>query len=365
MRTSSLSVSLLIGLFACGRRSAPPADTTPPVIEIDSDSVAVVTPGEIESGPLVSGTLRPTREATLRSEVAGSIIAPPPDVGTPVKQGTVLVRFDDQAIRSTLASARSTVQSARAARALAERDLGRARHLAQAGATSTAEVEAADKNLIAARAAAADASARLASASDNTDRANVRAPFDGVVSARSVNGGDVVQPGTPLVTVIDPSTLRLEAAVPADRIGEVRVGHEIDFQISGYDRRFEATIDRISPATDPMTGQVAVTAALAPGARNLIAGLHAEGQVLSRRAAGLIAPLAAIDRRRLATEVLRLDDGKVDRVAVHLGLVDDINQRVVILAGLHPGDVVLLGQAQQIAEGSRVRVAEPPRASAR
>jgi RND family efflux transporter MFP subunit len=349
----ALLIPLLIG---CGRSAAPPSE--PPIVEVDPSSVAVVTPGEIDTGPLVTGTLRPTREAALRAEVSGTVVEAPPDAGTPVKAGQLLVRFDDRALKEAERSARSALHSARLAEALALRDVSRYEHLAKVGAAAPRDAETAAQQRVAARAAVSDAAARLSSAKNTLDRARVRAPFAGVISTRAVKAGDIVQPGTPLVTVIDPATLRLEAAVPAERIGEIAAGQRVDFAVTGYEnRRFEGKIQTVSPAIDPATGQVAVTATLANSER-LVAGLHAEGRVLTQSKTGLIVPLAAIDRRRLTPEVLRLRDGVVERLAVKLGLIDDVNQRALVVSGLAPGDVILVGAAREIAPGTRVRVAD-------
>jgi len=60
-----------------------------------------------------------------------------------------------------------------------------------------------------------------------------------VVSERQANAGDVLSPGNPIVTVMDPSSMRLEASVPAQAIGAVRVGMPVDFAVAGYEgRRF-------------------------------------------------------------------------------------------------------------------------------
>jgi RND family efflux transporter MFP subunit len=354
-----------LALAACGRPAAPPPSEAPPVVQLDADSVAAATPGEVDGGPLVSGLLRPAVEAALRAEVSGTVIAAPPEPGTQVERGQVLVRFDESAVADAEHAAGSAVAAARRDLALARRDAARYRRLADAGALAPREAETAARAAAAARAALADAEARLSSARSARQRAVVRAPFDGVVSARAVKAGDVVQPGAPLVTVIDPASMRLEAAVPADRAGEIALGQPVEFEVTGYgERRFAGTIARISPVADPATGQVGVVAELPNLDAGLIGGLHAEGRVVTRRGHGLVVPLAAIDRRQLAPAVLRLDGGAVERVPVTLGLVDPVGERVIVAAGLSPGDLLLVGGARELAPGTRVEVAPPPRAAA-
>ncbi len=361
MRRTRLLTALLTAPLlasACSRQSAPPPGP-PPTVQLDADSVAAVTPGEIETGPLVSGVLRPAVEAALRAEVSGTVVQAPPEPGVAVKAGQVLVRFDESALRQADQAARSALRSAKLAESLARRDAERYERLAKAGAIAPREAETAERGLVSARAAVAEAQSRVSTSRTGLDRASVRAPFDGVVSLRGVKAGDIVQPGAALVTVIDPRTMRLEAAVPADRIGEVKAGQRVDFAVTGYgERRFAGTIERISPVTDPATGQVGVVAVLPNEGGTLIGGLHAEGRVVTERASGLIVPLGAIDRRRLSPQVVRLTDGAIERVPVKLGLMDPIGERVIVTEGVEPGDLVLVGGAQELAPGTRVEVAQ-------
>ena len=95
--------------------------------------------------------------------------------------------------------------------------------------------------------------ARLASTQRNLRDAVIHAPIAGIVSDRAVNTGDVVSPGTALFTIIDPSSMRLEASVSSDDLRMLRVGTTVLFEVRGYDRPFEGTIERIAPSADPAT----------------------------------------------------------------------------------------------------------------
>ena len=126
----------------------------------------------------------------------------------------------------------------------------------------------------------------------------IRAPLTGVVSSREVNRGDVVSPGTALFTVIDPSSMRLEASVPSDDLSALRVGAKVEFTVRGYDQTFPGTIERIAPQADAATRQVPIYVAIPNVGGRLVAGLYAEGRVVSQSASGLVVPLAAINTTR-------------------------------------------------------------------
>jgi RND family efflux transporter MFP subunit len=197
------------------------------------------------------------------------------------------------------------------------------------------------------------------------DDAQIRAPFAGVVSIRSVSEGDVVQPGTALFSIVDPASMRFEASVPAAQLSQVNAGAPVTFTVSGYpDRRFSGRVARISPTVDPSTGQVRIVVSVPNASRNLVAGLFADGRIASERRTGMTTPYSAVDLRGLKPTVLRLKGGVAERVEVALGVRDEDLERYEILSGVAIGDTLLIGAAQGITPGTVVRVSvtsdQPP-----
>jgi RND family efflux transporter MFP subunit len=249
------------------------------------------------------------------------------------------------------------VTSAQASLDVARREAERAETLLKAGAIAEREAENARRALTAAQAAFADARARLAAQEQQLGYTKITAPFEGTVSARQVSAGDVVQPGTALYTVVDPTTMRLEASVPAEQITAVKPGQPVRFTVSGYPgRAFAGRISRVSPSADPATGQVKIYVSIPNTGRALVAGLFAEGRVASEAHDGLVIPAGAVDERGVAPTATRLKNGRVEKVAVQLGIRDQATETVEITAGLSAGDTVLVGAAQGINAGTPVRV---------
>ena len=146
--------------------------------------------------------------------------------------------------------------------------------------------------------------------------------------------------------------------MPAEQLGQLRVGSPVQFTVTGYaGRAFRGAITRINPSADPTTRQVRVYAEIPNAGNALVAGLYAEGRIESESRTGLTLPAAAIDRRMAKPAVLLVRDGKVARVEVELGLVDDKEQRVEVRRGVQAGDVVLLGASQELQPGTPVRLA--------
>jgi RND family efflux transporter MFP subunit len=348
-------------LWACGRDGNGSASSAPPSqpqhVQIGPENIAIAERDTLRAGPSISGTLQPRDAATINAEVSGSVVQTLVDRGEAVKRGQLLIRIDDVSERQNFLSAQSAARSAKLTEDNAESDVRRDTRLYEAGAIAERDLEAARSSYAAARAASADAEARLAVAKEQLDKTTVTSPLAGIVSDRPVNAGDVVQPGTPLITVIDPSSMRLEAAVPSDQVSGVEVGAPVRFTVSGYgDRPFTGRVERINPAVDPTTRQVIIFVSIPNTTSRLVAGLFAEGRVATESRLALEVPAAAVDQSGVAPTVTRIEQGRAQRVAVQLGARDEATDRFEIRSGLSPGDTLLLGISQSISPGTEVRV---------
>lgn len=356
MKKTVLVLLALLGL-ACGGAKEETAQAPEPIV-VGPEDAAVVTRGPIETGPSLTGTLTAEEQATVRSQLAGSVLEAFAEPGQPVRRGQLLARLDATSLTDASNSARAAVTNAQNNVQVAEREAERQRVLVQAGAVAERNLETSAQSVIAAQAALSQARAQLANAQKQLGYTRVTAPFSGVVSEKRVSGGDVVQPGTELYTVVDPSILELEASIQAEELAGLTVGAPVELTVTGYgDRIFRGTITRINPSADPTTRQVRVYSEIPNAGNELVSGLFAQGRIASQSHEGLTLPSGAIDRRMARPAVIRVRGGKVERVEVELGLVDERAQRVEVRRGVQPGDVVLMGGAQEIPPGTPVKLA--------
>ena len=352
-----LSVALVAGACGKGEDAAAAEAKKNEAMTVGAENVVIASNGSIMSGPQISGTLEPERDAVMRAEIGGRVLQTYADQGHTVGAGTVLARIDASGIQDAYNSARAGVTAARNNAEVAARDLARNRTLLAAGAIAERDIELSRRASISAQAALEDANARLASASRQLRSTTVTAPFGGVVSERPVSAGDVVQPGTAMFTVVDPSSMRLEASVPAEQLASIRVGVPVAFTVSGYPgRQFAGTVTRINPTADPTTRQVRIYVSIPNAGRTLVGGLFANGRMSSTTRTGLIVPTAAVDVRGAAPVAMRVKQGKVEKVQVQVGITDKASESVEIIAGLQVGDTLLLGAAQGITPGTKVKI---------
>jgi len=371
MNVRSASVILVmaaaagLALTACRARKAADASEALAPVVIGPENITVVAETTLVDGPAISGSLGAEREARVRAELGGSVLQVFAEPGQAVKQGQVLAQIEPQTAREQATFTDALVRSLQNDLRLQQRNLERDKRLAEAGAVSTRVVEADSLAVSQAEASLAEANARQVVARRSLDRATIRAPFAGIVSEQTASVGDVVKDGTELFTIVDPSSLRLEAQVPADYLRTLKVGTPVHFQLTGFgDRQLTGKVSRIVPVLDPATRQIQVLVSVPNPDRSLVAGLFADGRVITSSHRGLTVPQGAVDMRGVRPTLMRLKDGKLQRVEVEVGLQDNAAERTEV-TGVAVGDTVLLGSARDLQAGIPARVgAAAERASA-
>lgn len=349
-----------LALAACGKkaRQTDTGTAADSAAWVGKENIAVAQQQPIENGPAVSGTLEAERKAVVRAEIGATVVAVNAEPGQAVARGAVLARLDDTSIRDAYESSRSAVTTAELNQQIASKELERANALVGAGAIAERDVETARLGQTSASSQLSEARSRLASAEKQLARTILRAPFSGVVSERPVSLGDVVQSGNPIFTIIDPASLKFEGTVPAEALSGLKVGTTVSLTVGGAGT-LKGKVTRINPAVDPATRQVRVTVGVPNEKGTLIAGLFAEGRVATTTRDGVVVPASAVDRRGVRPFVVRIKGGKVERVEVTLGLVDEAEEQMEIQSGLAAGDTLLVGGARGLNAGTTVRIGSP------
>jgi RND family efflux transporter MFP subunit len=356
----ALAAATLALAAGCKGGSAETTDSAVAATTIGIENIAIVTTGTLQSGPTVSGALMPEREASIRAQVGGSVLQTMAEQGQAVRAGQTLARIEAGGLQDAFLSARAGLTSASNSADIARRELERSQKLFAAGAIAERDLDQARRSAIAANAALADARARLATAQKQVGNTVVTSPMNGIVSDRAVSAGDVVQPGGALFTVVDPRSMRLEGAVPAEQLNQVRVGAPVTFTVNGYPgRTFTGRVSRVNPTADPATRQVMIMISIPNAEGRLVGGLFATGRLASESKTGMTVPVSAVDTRAAQPAVFRVKGGKVERVPVQLGIRDESAERIEIQSGVQTGDTLLVGAAQGITPGTVVRVSNP------
>jgi RND family efflux transporter MFP subunit len=330
--------------------------------------------GTYEAGGVVQARTTAVITARMLAAVLDVRVAP----GDRVKAGDLLVLLDGRDLGATAASARSAAvgaeqgltaaaaeaRAADAALVLARATYDRVSALQTRRSATPQELDEATAALRAAEARVAGAAARSAQAASGVESARaaseaagtlesftrLTAPFDGVVTAKMVDVGNMASPGLPLVRVEDTRGFQLEVRVDESRAGALLVDAVVPVVLDGSSGTDAVTLQgrvaEVSRAVDADTRAVLVKIALpqTPGVRS---GMFGRARLPGAARRALTVPESALVRRGQVTSTFVVEDG-----VARLRLVSVRGTEV--LAGLGEGDVVVLDPPAGLADGRRV-----------
>ena len=340
-------------LLQGGVASAAEPTTAPP-----APSHALVTATVGAAGPGHSngfdGVVEAVRQTVLAAQVAGAVVALDVRVGDAVKAGQVLARIDARAADQNTAASDAQVMAARASLDMATKDLERQRQLFQKSYISQGALERAESQF---KSTQAQVAAQLAQAGATRTQSGffvVKAPYAGIVSEVPIALGDMAMPGRALVSMYDPTSLRVTVSVPQSAALGLQKDAAVRIQLPGLPAGLEwVTPSRtvVLPTVDPGTHSVQLRLEIpppAPGAPGDPATVLAPG--LFARAwlpgavggpARLIVPAGAVVRHAEMTGLYVVGaDGRPVLRQVRLGSMQ--GDSVEILSGVSAGERVAL-----------------------
>ncbi len=263
--------------------------------------------------------------------------------GMAVKQGDVLAELDTTDLRSRLDAAQAEQAERRSRLAIAERNRDTNQALLKQNFISQNAFDQLLSTYHGSEAAVRWSDAQVQLAKKAIDDAVVRAPINGTVSKRMVNGGERVVPDAAMVTVVDLSRLELEVAVPASDIASIALGQNVQFKVDGFgDRQFDGKVERINPVAEAGSRAIKLFVAVPNASGLLKGGMFAQGQVtLSQSKPVPVVPISALFEEAGQTYVFTVDAGKIAKHAVNVGARDEVNGLAEVSSGLQQGaDVV-------------------------
>lgn len=285
----------------------------------------------------VTGTVRPAAHARVASHLLARVERADLALGRSVHAGEVLVQLDAADLQARLAQAEATENRLSA-------DLTRDARLLKQGAAAADQVRALGDQLLAARAATAEARALLAHAS-------VTAPFDGVITRRYVNAGDLATPGTPLFELENRTVRRAELDVPAS-LRALPAGAKLTVHVA--EQSAECQLVEISSAISPANRTRLVKAEL-PAGLPADFGAYARADWPAGQIDIIAIPAAALRRNGQMEQVFVVQGG---RAALRLVKTDGTTADPLrIAAGLSAGEHVIINPSPALRDGSPVEIA--------
>ncbi len=339
-----------------------------------------------------SGYITPRRRATIAAKITGRVTGVFFDEGTRVAEGQLLATLDDADVKRALDSAKADRDASQAAIADYEVQLKnaqillhRAEQLQKAGVQTQEALDnagtAADSlkaKIELAKQQVAASEARIGVAQQAVDNCTIRAPFGGIVVSKDAQVGEMVSPNsagggftrTGIATIVDMKSNEIEVDVNESYIARVENGQQVTATLDAYpDKPIPSKVRTVIPTADRQKATVKVRITILnlekydfilPDMGVKVAFLENEqpaardkGKDKGPQAVAFI-PKGAVRSDSNASFVFLVRDGKVERRAVSLGV--DRGTDVAILAGVSPGDSLVVKGPESLHDGDKVEI---------
>lgn len=328
-------IPLVCMLASCGGKKETSRRTT------DLPAVAVKTQSVISAPHMaaeeVVGTVRSKLRAAVEAKVSGRVLEYTAVPGEMVKAGDLLATLDAREVEARLDQAKAVLDEAR-------RDFARQEKLIATNATTRREFDSAQARVEVGEAALKEAETMMS-------YARVTAPFDGVITRKLADVGDLAMPGKPLLEIEAPTDLRFEADLPEALLGNVKLGDKIKVKVASASTPLEAVVSEIAPVADAVSRTFQVKLDLPPTA-GLRAGQFGRASVPVAEVLLLLVPQSAVIKRGQMELVFVVRDGKAALRLVKTGKALDGN--VEVLSGLEEGEIVITDDTARLADGQPV-----------
>jgi RND family efflux transporter MFP subunit len=316
VRLAGQALALLIALVSTSAGSAQALPTV------------VVQPRAVDLTLPVEATVEAVAQTTLTAQVSGRVVEMRVDAGQMVKKGQLLLRIDAREAGEVAAAASAQYINAKA-------NYERMKNLQQQNFISAAALDKAKADFEAAQAARGQAGVSLG-------YSTVTAPISGVVAQRLIEQGETAAPGRPLLTIYDPSGLRVTASIPQYQLPQMRNVKQARVEFPELGQWVDASAVTLLPTADAATHVSQVRVALPRELKNVIPGMFARVHFIVGRAQRTTVPAAAVVRRgEVAAVYLQDAQGMLTLRQLRLGETL-AGGEIEVLAGLASGEQVVL-----------------------
>jgi multidrug efflux system membrane fusion protein len=380
MMKTALSAILITAwlLTSCGGEDhAREVEEIPPVTASTTTVEAAEWPDTYES----AGTVRATTAATISAKLMGYVKEVRVDAGDRVKSGQILLILDARDIdagsrqaqaavaeaKSAMAEVENAIAAAKAQMELANATFARMKGLYDKKSISeqefdevTAKKKMAEANYQMAVSKSAQLDDKIKQAQEGVasseimkSYAEITAPFDGIVTEKMVEPGNLSAPGAPLLTIEQAGAYRLEARVEESRIADIRMGQEVTVTLDALGKTLEARVNEIVPAVDAASRTFTVKINL-PRTPQLRSGSFGRATFSTRIRSVVAIPEDAVLARGQVKTVYVVEAGHARARLVSLGSAR--NGQVEVLSGLSAGERIVAPVPAQIVDGAPVEV---------
>lgn len=313
----------------------------------------VIQVGKFQSNHIQTwpGSVQSRTVTKIAPKLMARILTVKVHTGDRVKKGALIAQLDEREISASLNEANAALNAVKATAAQAQADAQRSQELYAKEATTRANHDAVVARAKTAQAGVAQAQSRIEQIRVGMGENTLTAPFDGIIVERLKEPGDMGMPGDPVVTLLKPDDLRIEASIPAECIKRIQLSETIPVKIDAVGTTLSARLDEIMPEVDRQTGMQIIKAAL-PQTQGLQPGQFAWiEQNCADQTNELMIPLQAVLHFG-QLEAVKVVDGQ-EIYTRHIRTGKQQGDQVVVLSGLREGEKIVRNAMQAIPEAPK------------
>jgi RND family efflux transporter MFP subunit len=329
-------------------------------------AVSVVSPKQTAPADeiILPGNVQPFITSPIYARTNGYLKKWYFDIGAHVKKGQLLAVIETPEVDQQLQQARSNLLTAQANLELASITKNRYQGLLKSNAVSQQDVDNAVGTFNANRSIVDADKAAVEQYSALVSFEKVYAPFDGVITARNTDIGDLINSGsaggvkTDLFHIAQPETLRVYVNVPEEYSQGIKTGMTADLSLAEFPgRKFQGKLVRTADAINATTRTLLIEIEVANPAGTLLTGSYAEVHLaVPTRASTFVLPVNTLLFRSEGLRVGIVKGGKVTLTAVTPG--HDFGSDMEIVAGVQPDDQVIVNPPDSVVDGQQVQIVQ-------
>ncbi len=307
----------------------------------------------------VSGKIQAANSANLSTRMMGFVNKVYVNVGDKVRKGQLLMSINNADLQAKRAQVEATIIEATAAYNNAEKDYRRFKNLLAESSATPKEMDDVTANFEMARARLEAANQMKNEINAQFTYANITAPFDGIVTNRFIEQGDMANPGIPLMAMEAPGNFEVHAMVPESEISEIAQGAQVEVMVKSINQMVKGTVTEVSISSKNTGGLFLVKAALDKTAVNMLSGMFATVRFpVNKKAMAsgtILIPAEAIVRQGQLSGVYTVSQSNT-AVLRWLRLGRTFGDEVEVLSGLSADESYIISAESKLYNGAKISI---------
>lgn len=350
----SILTSTLL-LWSCGGDDKKQMADNRPAIAVKTNQVL-----ESNKGPLlsVSGKIQAINAADLSTRMMGYVNKVYVNVGDSVRSGQLLIAINNTDLQAKKAQVNAGITEATAAFNNAQKDYNRFKNLFSENSASQKEMDDMTANFEMAKARLEAANQMKNEVNAQFAYSNITAPFSGVVTSKSVEVGDMANPGQPLLSIEAPGKFKVIAMVPETEISQIKTGTPVQVNVKAIGKTITGNVTEVSSSAKHTGGQYLVEVALDQTDVDILSGMFTTVNFpieKSKTNEMVMLPLHVLVNNGQLSGVYTISENNT-AILRWLRLGKTYGDQVEVLSGLSPEETYIVSAEGKLFNGAKVRI---------